>query len=390
MIRNLNKLTFSRYGKVLQDRLPNRGFPQEPGWREELRTITEQERQLYQMTASRLFLDFEEGMTILAVSLDSQKLEFFYLDKPVCLKSGIYFALIPYQGSCRVRVCMQDGVTLPVVRQLNVLESFKISNHLCVKDIYTLFYQEKEKGFFFKGEQHSAVELTYIDKGSMHSVVSGTDIILRQGELMLYGENQWHMQYADIDTAVSFITISMDLDCSYADLLYNRKFTASQRTAQLLQQILEEYERDDVFSSDLIICKVQEVLLTTLRDDQTTGKPEALKTPAAMNNENEIIARALDYIGTHVYEKLSVSTVAGEANVSASYLTALFHKYMQLSPGEYIRRTKLEESKKLIREGKMNFTQIAQQLQYSTVHHFSRQFKEKFGITPTEYARAIR
>ena len=28
VIRNLNKLTFSRYGKVLQDRLPNRGFPQ--------------------------------------------------------------------------------------------------------------------------------------------------------------------------------------------------------------------------------------------------------------------------------------------------------------------------------------------------------------------------
>ena len=52
--------------------------------------------------------------------------------------------------------------------------------------------------------------------------------------------------------------------------------------------------------------------------------------------------------------------------------------------------TKLEESKKLIREGKMNFTQIAAQLQYSTVHHFSRQFKEKFGLTPTEYARAIR
>ena len=63
---------------------------------------------------------------------------------------------------------------------------------------------------------------------------------------------------------------------------------------------------------------------------------------------------------------------------------------MQNSPGEYIRRINLEESKKLIREGKMNFTQIAAQLQYSTVHHFSRQFKEKFGLTPTEYARAIR
>ena len=34
--------------------------------------------------------------------------------------------------------------------------------------------------------------------------------------------------------------------------------------------------------------------------------------------------------------------------------------------------------------------EIAAALQYSTVHHFSRQFKEKFGITPTEYARSVR
>ena len=44
----------------------------------------------------------------------------------------------------------------------------------------------------------------------------------------------------------------------------------------------------------------------------------------------------------------------------------------------------------MIREGKLNFTQIAETLEYSTVHHFSRQFKEKFGITPTEYAHSIR
>ena len=34
--------------------------------------------------------------------------------------------------------------------------------------------------------------------------------------------------------------------------------------------------------------------------------------------------------------------------------------------------------------------EIAAALQYSTVHHFSRQFKEKFGITPTEYAKSVR
>mgnify|MGYP001903295242 len=44
----------------------------------------------------------------------------------------------------------------------------------------------------------------------------------------------------------------------------------------------------------------------------------------------------------------------------------------------------------MIRENDLNFTEIAAQLHYSTVHHFSRQFKEKFGITPTEYAKSVR
>ena len=86
---------------------------------------------------------------------------------------------------------------------------------------------------------------------------------------------------------------------------------------------------------------------------------------------------------------MAVISVSAD-EVSTSYLTALFHKNLQISPGEYIRRSKLQESKQMIREGNMNFTEIAQTLQYSTIHHFSRQFKEKFGVTPSQYAKSIR
>ena len=83
MIRNLNKLTFSGYGKVLQDRLPNRGFPQGDTWQETFWTITDQERQLRRLQSGPLYLDFETGMTILAVSHDSQQ--------PFCSASITYF-----------------------------------------------------------------------------------------------------------------------------------------------------------------------------------------------------------------------------------------------------------------------------------------------------------
>ena len=79
-----------------------------------------------------------------------------------------------------------------------------------------------------------------------------------------------------------------------------------------------------------------------------------------------------------------------QTNVSSSHLTSLFRKQMGFSPGEYIRRVKLDESKTLIREGNLNFTQISTRLCYSSIHHFSRQFKDHYGLSPSEYSKSIR
>jgi AraC-like DNA-binding protein len=206
--------------------------------------------------------------------------------------------------------------------------------------------------------------------------------------MVLYGPGQWHMQYADIGVAPRYITISFDLSgCDISGLL-NRKFRSSHKTVPLLQQMLREQENMGEYANDMIISLLSVVLINLLRTADTPG--ERLQSAHCINNENEIIRNAQQYIGAHVREKLSVPLVARNVDVSTSYLTALFHKHLQISPGEYIRRIKLQESKQMIREGKMNFTEIAVALQYSTIHHFSRQFKEKFGITPSEYAKSVR
>ena len=171
--------------------------------------------------------------------------------------------------------------------------------------------------------------------------------------------------------------------------LKNRKFKAPQQAVTLLQQMLREQEAPDDHSGDMIISMLNQILVILLRQVNAPASPK-LKASNAVHSENEIIRRAQQYISTHIREKLTVPSVARQIDVSPSYLTALFHKNLQISPGEYIRRVKLQESKQMIRENSMNFTEIAAALQYSTVHHFSRQFKEKFGITPTEYAKSVR
>ena len=153
--------------------------------------------------------------------------------------------------------------------------------------------------------------------------------------------------------------------------------------------MLREQETTDALSGDIILCQLNLLLLLLLRETTapTGGK---LQTANAVHSENEIIRQAQQFISSHIREKLSVPLVARQVDVSPSYLTALFHKNLQISPGEYIRRIKLQESKQMIRENNLNFTEIAAELQYSTVHHFSRQFKEEMGENFSVYLTLYR
>lgn len=208
--------------------------------------------------------------------------------------------------------------------------------------------------------------------------------------MMLYGPDQWHMQYADADCYVCFITITFDMECTFSKALLNKIIKVGSDTAALLRQLIKENENADMFSNDLIISYLEEYLLKTLRYLYSGKTDPKLETTVTLKNENQIVDEALKYISKKVYENLSVNSVAKEVNVSSPYLATLFKKHLQISPREYITRIKLAESKILIKEGKLNFTQIADLLKYSSVHHFSRQFKAKFEITPTEYSKALK
>ena len=381
MIQNLNKLSFQPFG-TLSPEPPDCHDWAQP-WND-LNLISENSPVWQAVEDILLFCD--AGMAVLSVSKDGTNYQDFYLDKSVTIHPGVYFSVSPFQEETAVCFCSHAVPNSIGYRFRN--KDLHIDRKLKIDRLYTLFYQEKEQGFLFPGEAHSIVELTYVDQGSLHSVADGQDILLEQGDLMMYGPNQWHMQYADISVAPRFMTVAFDPGEYDLSDLYNRKFRSSQKVSAYLEKMLREQESADEFSGDMILNYLSMLLLQLRRLSDTP--PDTLKSSHCITNENEIIRRAQQYISTHVRSRLTVPLVAQNTDVSNSYLTALFHKHLQISPGEYIRRIKLQESKQMIREGSMNFTEIAQALQYSTIHHFSRQFKEKFGVTPSQYAKSIR
>ncbi len=383
MIQNLNQIALKNFGTVQPERAQSADpYPKESA----LMVHPTGSRLLLYRTAESTWLSCSGGTVILSICDGQDRYLHYYLDKTVRLNADVTFGLSTFQEEGAVQVY---STTPPVSLGFGPDRDTRLNSCIRIERILTFFYQEKEQGFLFPGESHPMPELTYVDQGELHSVVDGQDLLLKQGDLVIYGPNQWDMQYADIGIAPRFVTISFEVDGVDFTPLLERKFSAPQQVASLLQSMLREQEKMDCFSSDIIVSQLTLLLLYLLRESvKPTGSK--VKNTNVVQNENEIIRQAQQYVAAHIREKLSVPMVAGQVGVSASYLTVLFHKNLQISPGEYIRRIKLQESKQMIRENNLNFTQIASALQYSTVHHFSRQFKEKFGITPTEYAKSVR
>lgn len=114
------------------------------------------------------------------------------------------------------------------------------------------------------------------------------------------------------------------------------------------------------------------------------------------SQKNILIQKIKDAIIELVYrdEKLPNSKVssylAKKLNHSYGYLSNLFSELTFSSIENYIIIQKIERAKQLITTEEITFSEIAWRLNYSSVAHFSAQFKNVTGLTPTAFQRIIK
>ena len=97
---------------------------------------------------------------------------------------------------------------------------------------------------------------------------------------------------------------------------------------------------------------------------------------------------AIKYIENNYKDyTLSNQTLADVCNISEVYLRKLFIKHLNTTPKQYICDIRLSKAKQLLSEGILKTNAICEQCGFSSLSNFSRFFKEKTGLTPTEYLK---
>jgi signal transduction histidine kinase/DNA-binding response OmpR family regulator/ligand-binding sensor domain-containing protein len=107
---------------------------------------------------------------------------------------------------------------------------------------------------------------------------------------------------------------------------------------------------------------------------------------------NPIDKEFLDKVFTQIKDHLedqqfSVQKLADDMAMSVSQLNRKLNALINQSAGKLIRSTKLDYAAKLLEKNAGNITEIAYRIGFADVSSFTNSFKEKFGISPSEYLK---
>ena len=93
----------------------------------------------------------------------------------------------------------------------------------------------------------------------------------------------------------------------------------------------------------------------------------------------------LDYISKNYGNSILVEDLAAEAALSASHFAQLFKRTIGLSPMQFVMSYRVEQAKKKLAIRDTPLIDIAHACGFSDQAHFSRQFKQVQGETPSKF-----
>ncbi|WP_235654194.1 helix-turn-helix transcriptional regulator [Mycolicibacterium houstonense] len=99
--------------------------------------------------------------------------------------------------------------------------------------------------------------------------------------------------------------------------------------------------------------------------------------------------RLVDFIRDGLSSEVDLPTLAGLVEMKLDTFRHAFGKAFHMTPYQFVLEQRIAEAKLLLASAPMSITEIGALVGFSTPSHFSTTFKQRVGVTPTAYRRAM-
>lgn len=275
-----------------------------------------------------------------------------------------------------------------------------------VEAIFSVHYFEYASDYIYPGESHDFWEFCYVDKGEIEIESTGIRRVLAPPEIIFHKPGEFHSLRANGNSAPNLVVASFSCSSPAMSFFENKLLRATNYERTLMARILDEAAEAflsplndpdlkhlvrrataDGCHEQMIRNCLENLLISLYRGGNRSERPTSL---IRENDRQAQMEGILDYFEQNIHRQLTLDEVCSANLVGRSHLQKLFNQKTGGGAMEYFIRMKVEAAKRMIRESRQNFTEIAEALGYSSIHYFSRQFKKVTGMTPSEYATSVK
>ena len=158
----------------------------------------------------------------------------------------------------------------------------------------------------------------------------------------------------------------------------------------LIQNIQQEYHANiDKFSQDIIIAQIELLLTYSERFYQRQFITRKITNHAILNRLEELLA---DYFNSDDLVNKgfpTVQSIADALNVSPNYLSGLLKVLTGQSTQQHIHEKLVEKAKEKLSTTDLSVTEIAYELGFEHPQSFSKLFKTKTNLSPSEFRQSF-
>ncbi|MBQ9538644.1 MAG: response regulator [Treponema sp.] len=193
------------------------------------------------------------------------------------------------------------------------------------------------------------------DGASIHHLLKSYGAALQEA----YAGDMGKIKNAIFELLVNVRNITTEIDCNYQNEEFSSAFSvlsAADSMESILDFALKRCEE----------CASNVMLVTSTK-------------------ENPIVKKAEDYIEKRISEDLSLEDVAAAINVSPFYLSRMFKEVRGENYINYLTDLRLRRAQELLKNPRTPIKEISAEVGFNDQNYFSRIFKNKFGMTPTEF-----
>ena len=113
---------------------------------------------------------------------------------------------------------------------------------------------------------------------------------------------------------------------------------------------------------------------------------DKLEQPEVKGNDEQLMERIMKVVNKNLSNSdFNVDMLTQEVGISRAQLHRKMKEMTGISTSEFIRNIRLEQAARLLREQKINITQVAYTVGFSNLAHFSTIFRKHFGVAPSEF-----